>query len=140
VDKVKQSKDRVVSATTGESTDEDSPKSRLSGMMDAAKDKSKNFLQKAIPMSEKMGSKALAGAAIMGQRSKQYIEKLGENEIEKEKKEKEQAAGGGTAVITNSSSSSSNTTINRFDTDVVSKWRSQYIDDQHRPGHYSMYS
>jgi hypothetical protein len=139
-DKAKQSKDRVVSATTGESSDGDTPKNRLSDMMGTAKDKSKGFIKNAIPMSQKMGSKALAGAAIMGQRSKQFIEKLGENEIEKEKQEKEQAAGGGTSIISNSSSSSNSTTINRFDTDVVSKWRSQYVDDQHRPGHYSMYS
>jgi hypothetical protein len=140
VKKAKDTKDRIVTETTGENSDGDAPKDRLSGVVDAAKDKSKNFLQKAIPMSQKMGSKALAGAAIMGQRSKQFIEKLGEAEIEKENKEKERATGGGTAVITNSSNSSSTTTINRFDTDVVSKWRSQYVDDQHRPGHYSMYS
>ena len=44
-------------------------------------------------------------------------------------------------MSSNSTSSSSNTTIiNRFDTDTISQWRSKYVDDQHKPGHYSMNS
>ena len=45
-------------------------------------------------------------------------------------------------IVSNSTSSSSNNTtvINRYDTDTISRWRSKYIDDQHKPGHYSLFS
>ena len=45
-------------------------------------------------------------------------------------------------VMNNSTSSSTNntTTINKYDTDTISKWRSGYVDQVHKPGHYSLYS
>ena len=45
-------------------------------------------------------------------------------------------------VMSNSSNSNTtnNTTINKYDTDTISRWRSGYVDQVHKPGHYSMYS
>ena len=40
-------------------------------------------------------------------------------------------------IINNNSTNSSSTVVNKFDTDTTSKWRSNYINGQHTPGHYS---
>ena len=133
-------KPESASPTTGEKQP-----NRLKDMMksasDSVKDKSKNFIESAVPLSQKLGSKALAGAAVVGERSKQFVEKVRDTDTDsKSNDDSNQGSTNSTSVISTNNSSSNSTIVNRFDTDVVSKWRSQFVDDQHRPGHYSMYS
>ena len=65
------------------------------------------------------------------------VAKLGGYQDPKEKEENNKPI-----VMNNSTSSSTNntTTINKYDTDTISKWRSGYVDQVHKPGHYSLYS
>jgi len=117
-------------------------KETTNNVASSTKDRSSNFIQNTIPLAQKTGTNALAATAAVGEKTKGFMDRLLDDKKEREEKQQEQnsSAPGGTAVITNSSTSNNTTTINRFDTDVVSKWRSQYIDEQHKPGHYSMYS
>ena len=105
-------------------------------------DNSKQFISSAVPMSERSGSKALQGAAYLNERTKQQdVARNTPSETPSgNDNNKESSNNTSNTIISNSSSSNSTTTINRFDTDTVSKWRSGYINDQHRPGHYSLFS
>ena len=86
------------------------------------------------------------GAAAAGGVASKAMSKVGDGiqklkELQEEKNRKEDDAKGQQQSTNNISSSSSstntNTTVNKFDTDAVSKWRSNFIEKQHNPGNYS---
>lgn len=107
-----------------------------------SKESQPGLLTKFKKSSTMMAGSAVAGATAAKEKAKSMApglkEKWREGTTPQKTDEKEQKPG----IISNStSSSSSNTTIiNRYDTDTISRWRSKYIDDQHKPGHYSLFS
>jgi hypothetical protein len=107
-------------------------KNRLKDTVSSAKERSRDLLTKAAPIGESAKATALSGVARMKTFAKKATEPTESNNV------KGQNQSSSNTMITNSTSSNNTTTINRYDTDVVSKWRSSYIEDQHKPGHYSM--
>ena len=106
---------------------------------------SRDILSRAAPMSEKVQSTVLSDSAKLKERSrgKDKPNNSGNNNQSTNNNNSNtnnNDGGSSSTVISNSSNSTSTTTINKYDTDVVSRWRSGYIEDQHKPGHYSLYS
>jgi len=110
--------------------------------VEKSSEKKPGLLTKFKKSSAMLAGSAVAGATAAKEKAKSMApglkEKWREGTTPQKSDEKEQKPG----IISNSSSSSStNTTvINRYDTDTISRWRSKYIDDQHKPGHYSLFS
>ena len=105
----------------------------------------RNLLSRAAPMGEKVKSTVLSGVAKLKEKSRGLLDKSDNSNNNQptnnnNSNTNNNDGGSSSTVISNSSNSTNTTTINKYDTDVVSRWRSGYIEDQHKPGHYSLYS
>jgi len=103
-------------------------KSKLAGAAQSAG----GFLKKGAVSASGMASKAMSRVGY-------GIDKINEREevkIQKEEDGKDQQQSTNN-INSSSSSTTSNTTVNKFDTDAVSKWRANFIEKQHNPGNYS---
>ena len=97
---------------------------------------SKDLLSKIIPSGEKTKSAMLKGTASLSEKAR----KFGSWATSKPGDSGESKTNNISSSNNMTSNNSKTTTINRFDTDTISKWRSGYVDDQHKPGHYSTFS
>ena len=124
---------------TREQIKQDGIKGTISGAVKSSSGAAKDMLSKASASS--IGSGILRGASTLKEKTRaaggaamRAAENYGKSRSEDE------TPPSNNAVSTNNSSSNSTTVINKYDTDTISRWRSKYIDDQHKPGHYSLYS
>jgi len=125
-----------IATKTTSSTVQNKPtlQNRLKGTLTSASEKSKNILSNTVPLGERVKSSTLSGATRMKQFAKNQLESTNST---KNNSGTDSSTSPSNTVISNSTNSTSTTTINRYDTDVVSKWRNGYIENQHKPGNYS---
>ena len=118
---------------------QDGIKGTLTDAVKSSSGVAKDMLAKASTSS--IGSGILKGASTLREKTKSAGAAMmrGVENYGKDKSEDETPPSNN-AVSTTNSSSNSTTVINKYDTDTISRWRSKYIDEQHKPGHYSLYS